>query len=85
MSTHKRGCVVCFLLTVVGAKEIEEGILSLRGRHGAQLGAGSVAEVLGALRSVAEERALELNAETLGLVQEAEEEEDNGGGGELSA
>ena len=41
--------------------------------------------MLGALRSVAEERALELNAETLGLVQEAEEEEDNGGGGELSA
>ena len=66
---------VRFCLTVVGAREIEEGILSLRGRHGAQLGAGGVAEVLGALQSVAEERVLELNAEALGLVQEEEAEE----------
>ena len=54
-------------VAVVGSKEIEDGTLSLRGRHGVQLGSGSVEEVVRALQVVAEQRVLELSVESLGL------------------
>eukprot|EP01043_Picozoa_sp_COSAG02_P090729 COSAG02_NODE_27543_length_607_cov_0.915354_2_plen_80_part_00 len=57
-------------VAVVGSKEVEDGTLSLRGRHGVQLGSGSVAEVVRALQVVAEKRELELSVESLRLNQQ---------------
>lgn len=55
---------------MIGPNEIEQGVLNLRGRHGVQLGGGSVAEVVSALQMVAERRDLELSVESLGLDQQ---------------
>ena len=44
-----------------------EGSLSLRGRHGVQLGSGSISEVLAALGNVVETRSLDLTPELLDL------------------
>ena len=51
----------------MGKKEIEDGTLSVRGRHGVQLGEGTVADVVRALQTVVKRRELELNVESLGL------------------
>jgi threonyl-tRNA synthetase len=61
---------VSLQVAVVGSKEVEDGTLSLRGRHGVQLGSGSVAEVVRALQVVAEKRELELSVESLRLNQQ---------------
>lgn len=50
-----------------GEKEMAEGSLSLRGRHGVQLGSGSISEVLAALGNVVETRSLDLTPELLDL------------------